>query len=564
MKKNFAVLTALCASVFGGTEIRASETDELASRVFVVAAANDAESLELAGHYMKKRNIPEENLIALVMPDEETISWKTFAEELHAPLIHELSRRELIDGEITEKRDAAGRLVPAIPRSFNPENARAASQIAYLVLCRGVPLRIQNDPTKLPPLPPAKEGEPAPKRQPLETNCASVDSELALIAVPGLPVNGVVPNPFFKDADSKLPKKLFLKVARLDGITLADAKALVDNALAAEKKGLMGRAYIDIGGPHKQGDDWLAKTEKIVRELGFDTTTERSKNLIPVTSRYDAPAFYFGWYTQNVGGFFLDPNFRFPSGTCAIHIHSFSATSMRSKTAWTPGLVARGVTATVGNVYEPYLGFSHYPHYFAEALASGMRAGDAAAFANPVFSWQTIFVGDPLYRPFKTSLDAQLAEAKTGFPTRLHQYAFLRASNLARAKKQDDEADKILRSARFYAPGLALEYAAAKNDFSKTHFLNWNYKPSNLALENPGLVLELVGFIAEHGKADAAVKFYSELLARNFIPDNARVVVLREAIACAEKYHVASAPVYAWREELKRLSAAKTSNPTKK
>lgn len=555
MKKVFTRFFGICAFAFfsAGTPLVGAE--DAASRVFVVAASNDADSIELAEYYMSRRGIPAENLIALALPTEETVSWKSFADEIHAPLLHELSRRGLIDGTISQKRDSAGRLILEFSSGFDPENAIAGTKIAYLVLCRGVPLRIKNDEAQLPPLRPAKKGEPAPKRMPLETNCASVDSELALIAVPGLPVNGAVQNPFFKDFNAKLPKKLFLKVARLDGITLRDAKSLVDNALAAEKKGLMGRAYIDIGGPHKQGDDWLAKTEKIVGALGFDTSVERSKKLMSATARYDAPVFYFGWYTQNVGGFFLDSNFRFPAGACAIHIHSFSATSMRSRTAWTPGLVARGATVTVGNVYEPYLGFSHHPHYFAEALAAGKCAGDAAAFANPAFSWQTIFVGDPLYRPFKKTLQEQIEESKTGFPTRLHQYAFLRAANLARNEKKDSEADKILNSARFYAPGAALEYAIAKNNFSKTHRLEWKHKPSNLAFENPGLILELIRFWANGGNAELAVKFYNEMLSRNFVPDHVRSVVLAEAIVCAEKHHVPAAPVAAWRDELARLKA---------
>ena len=31
--------------------------------------------------------------------------------------------------------------------------------------------------------------------------------------------------------------------------------------------------------------------------------------------------------------------------------------------------------------------------------------GDAAYYAEPVLSWQTTFVGDPLYRPFALALD---------------------------------------------------------------------------------------------------------------------------------------------------------------
>lgn len=556
MKKIIAFLCAFTASISAWAE-ETQSADDVASRVYVVANAADSESIEIAEYYMKRRGVPDENLIAFAMPDAETISWGDFAEDVHAPILHELCVRSLVDGELSEQRDSAGRRVLKMPKNFKPEQARAGEKIAYLVLCRGVPLRIRNEEKFLPPLPAKKEGEPAPKRAPLETNCASVDSELALIAIPNTPVNGAMKNPFFKNAGTGLPKNLFLKTARLDGITAADAKALVDNAIRAETHGLMGRAYIDLGGPFKQGDDWLAATEKIVRGLGFDTSAERSRALMAGTDRYDAPAFYFGWYTQDIGGFFLDPRFRFPAGACAIHIHSFSATSMRSAAAWTPALVARGVTVTVGNVFEPYLGFSHHPHYFAEALANGMSAGDAAAYANPAFSWQTIFVGDPLYRPLKKSLDAQIAEAKNGLPTRLHQYAFLRAANLLRLENREADAEKLLSTAKLYAPGLALEWALARAQTMKMQKPNWTYSPSNPLAENPGLLLEISRFLAAGGKAERATVFYRQLLERRIVPENSRATVLKEAILCAEKYHVSSAPLFAWREELSRLSKSK-------
>lgn len=556
MKKIIAFLCAFTASISAWAE-ETQSADDVASRVYVVANAADSESIEIAEYYMKRRGVPDENLIAFAMPDAETISWGDFAEDVHAPILHELCVRSLVDGELSEQRDSAGRRVLKMPKNFKPEQARAGEKIAYLVLCRGVPLRIRNEEKFLPPLPAKKEGEPAPKRAPLETNCASVDSELALIAIPNTPVNGAMKNPFFKNAGTGLPKNLFLKTARLDGITAADAKALVANAIRAETHGLMGRAYIDLGGPFKQGDDWLAATEKIVRGLGFDTSAERSRALMAGTDRYDAPAFYFGWYTQDIGGFFLDPRFRFPAGACAIHIHSFSATSMRSAAAWTPALVARGVTVTVGNVFEPYLGFSHHPHYFAEALANGMSAGDAAAYANPAFSWQTIFVGDPLYRPLKKSLDAQIAEAKNGLPTRLHQYAFLRAANLLRLENREADAEKLLSTAKLYAPGLALEWALARAQTMKMQKPNWTYSPSNPLAENPGLLLEISRFLAAGGKAERATVFYRQLLERRIVPENSRATVLKEAILCAEKYHVSSAPLFAWREELSRLSKSK-------
>ncbi len=531
----------------------AAENDDAAlrERVYVVANAADAESLDVARHYVAARGVPEKNLIALTLPREETISWRVFADEVHFPLLHELCARGLVDGAPTEKRDAAGRVLLALPANFDPTKARAGERIAYLVLCRGVPLRIANDPEKLAPL---AEGA---TRAPLDKNEASVDSELALVAVPDAPINGAVPNPFFRDAKNRVLSRLLLKVARLDGPTAEDAKALTESALRAEAKGLMGRACVDRGGPHKEGDAWLEATEKTLRGLGFETSAETTRALMPATSRYDAPAFYFGWYSARVGGCFLDPKFRFPAGACAMHIHSFSAETLRSRSAWTAGLVARGAAATVGNVFEPYLGLSHHPHYFAEALASGMTAGDAAAFSIPAFSWQGVFVGDPLYRPFKKSLDAQLNDAREGRPTRLHQYAYLRAAQLARAEGRDGDAEKLLDEARLYAPGLALEYAIARSRDGKNPRAAWTYFPRNFAAENPGLALEVARFLAEHGNADRAAEFYRATLDGRLVPEFARADALAEAVACAERHRVASAPVAEWKRELQRLRAKK-------
>src|SRR5690606_10217310 len=104
----------------------------------------------------------------------------------------------------------------------------------------------------------------------------------------------------------------------------------------------------------------------------------------------------------SMNGPFRRKDFKFPPGAVALHIHSFSATTLQSdKKAWVGPLVSRGVTATVGNVYEPYLQFTHNPILFFRGLASGLTLAEAAYISLPAVSWQTITVGDPLYRPFK-------------------------------------------------------------------------------------------------------------------------------------------------------------------
>lgn len=572
--KNFRAalrIFLLCASGFfcAGTPAGAEDGSDAAARVIVVANSDDPESLDVAAHYMRARGVPAENLVALPMPRKETVSWREFGERVFSPLRREFAARGWIDGFVPEgvPADKFFRAPLAFPQDFDPEKSRNAEKISYVVLCRGVPLRVANAPENLPP-PASAAAEtktadgktvpaPAPKRGPFDVNNASADSEIALLGVPATEANGAVLNPFFKDnAEKNLPAaKLFLRVARLDGITAADAKALADNAISAEKKGLLGRAYIDVGGPHAQGDKWLLVCAEKARELGFDASTERSRALMDADARYDAPALYFGWYSGGVAGFFRDPNFRFPAGAVAIHIHSFSATSMRSKTAWTPALVARGAAATVGNVYEPYLGMSHYPHYFLEALADGKTAGEAAAYSIPVFSWQGVFVGDPLYRPFAKSVEEQMSEAKRA-PTRLSQYAFLRAANLAERGGNAEDARKILKDAEMYAPGLALNFALAQKEAAEKGACSRSVPVRVPELENPGLMLETARLLAKSSRASDALKIYSDLLDRRLAPDFVREKILREACDLA-RFRGDSAKLAGWYPELERLTAAK-------
>ncbi len=538
---------------------------EAAKHVIVVANSADPDSVEIAEHYIRRRNIPAENLIAFPMPKTETITWKKFATEIHKPLLEKLVARGLVDGVLDSDKDAAGRLILKLPANFSPDNAVASSRISFLVICRGVPLRISDDKSLLPPAKTDENGNEA-KRGPFETNRASVDSELAIIAIPNTPVNGAIPNPLFKaaatnPAATKL-KKMVLKVARLDAPTAIEAKMLVDDAIRAEETGLMGRAYVDAGGPFPEGDKWILAAGEVAKNLGFDTTIDNARALLSGDSRYDAPALYFGWYSGNVAGFFTDENFHFPPGAIAFHLHSFSATSMRADNLWTPGLVARGATATIGNVYEPYLGLTHRFDFFMEEIAVGMCAGDAAAAANPALSWQTIFVGDPLYMPLKKPLDEQLADARER-PTRLHQYAFLRAANLAAAAGGDS--DKILFTATIYAPGLALNLERFRREFAKNSALpKWSLAAGNMAAENPGLLADTAKTLAECGDAEAAVKIYRLLLDENLVPATARKSVLKSAIECAKKNIIASAPLFEWERELKEKSAKAPAAPASK
>jgi tetratricopeptide (TPR) repeat protein len=72
-----------------------------------------------------------------------------------------------------------------------------------------------------------------------------------------------------------------------------------------------------------------------------------------------------------------------------------------ANTGWVGPLLAKGATLTLGTVSEPYLMFTpDISTFCARLIYSGFSFGEAAWAAECAVSWQTIALGDPLYRPF--------------------------------------------------------------------------------------------------------------------------------------------------------------------
>jgi hypothetical protein len=128
---------------------------------------------------------------------------------------------------------------------------------------------------------------------------------------------------------------------------------------------------------------------------------DRFKETLPENYPMTDASVYYGWYEHSVNGPFLNPSFKFRPGAIAIHIHSFSAEQLtNSNLNWSAALLARGAAATVGNVYEPFLQNSHHLEILHDRLIRGWTFAEASAAAIPVHSWQSVALGDPLYRPF--------------------------------------------------------------------------------------------------------------------------------------------------------------------
>ena len=444
-----------------------SDLPDANKRVVILANSNDLDSLKIAKYYAQQRSIPEANIISLAMPITETIKLQQYIDMIHRPLFEALVASDWIQAVRSGQLDSYGRDVLFA----------AVHQISYLVTVRGVPLRISNDIDFIEP-----ESSKIPSQ--FRVNCGSVDGELALLAIAErLSMTGFIANPYFqKMMPTSRDLSFGIRVSRLDGPTLKSVCNLIDSSIEAEKNGLRGRAYFDTGGPHELGDRWIDTARKYVIEEYYDTDTEDTKRKIDARDRLDAPAIYMGWYSTSAYGPWLNYSRNVPAGSIGFHLHSFSATTVRSvKKGWLGPLIEQGYCATFGNVYEPYLQFTHRPDLFMEMLLKGSSFGEAIAYCTPRWSWMAVAIGDPLYRPFSVDLDKQL-DLIDG--TKHSAYVVLR--ELLRLEKEASEevALNFAKEQFINKPSLVLSYSLAQL-----------YQKCG-ELENALEVLKLIRFLA--------------------------------------------------------------------
>ncbi|MEK7952717.1 TIGR03790 family protein [Luteolibacter soli] len=454
--------------------------------VAVLFNSTSEDSKALAEFYAKVRGIPADHLVGLELPDAEEISRKDFDDKLRNRLIREYDRREWW----VRGRDAQGNLSPT------------QSKIRILVCMRGVPSRIAGTGPALPP---------PPGKQPFtDTTQAAVDSELALLGNEGVPVEGMVNNPYFKQektaAEARLPMTL---VGRIDGPTKEICGQMIKDAIETEQTGLWGMSVVDLSQKYlesPEGDPAMEKVAKAHRDAGIPVIIDRFPDTLPTNYPLHDTALYFGWYDWNVNGPFTNPNFKFKKGAVAVHLHSFSATQLRDATKnWCAPLLAKGAAATLGNVYEPYLPLTHNFDIFNARLMAGYTLVEAAYMAVPVLSWQNVVIGDPLYRPF-IHLDGSGEKADADRVYRAMRLAALRWKDDPKQLEAmlREAADRMKSGVLLEAEALSLanrkEETAAAEEFRKAK-LYYADKPDRLRMD-----LHLAAMEREAGKKAEAIK----------------------------------------------------------
>jgi uncharacterized protein (TIGR03790 family) len=362
--------------------------------VLVVYNANSPISTAVANDYTQKRNVP--NVLAVTCADSaastdnETIALSDYTSSIAMPI---------------------GQYLASHP------------QIDFIVLTKGVPIRIGGAPTGC-------CFNASPPGQP------SVDSFLAAIDYPtlsgateiGITGSGTVGKGWLNrywSAAVPFHHAQFggYLVTRLDGYTQADAEALVARALAAEQALPASTLLFDVPVAFGLGDKTsppAAVTGSIPQESSYDTWNAdmlRARDMMEATgipNELDLASSFVGG-RSNLTGYFSwgsnDPAF---DGS-AYESLSFAPGSISDTAVSTSGrtflptsggqsllvdLIAHGLTSGKGYVGEPLLQGVASPSIALARYYSGYSMAESLYAASRFLGWEDVVIGDPLCTPY--------------------------------------------------------------------------------------------------------------------------------------------------------------------
>lgn len=378
--------------------------------ILVIANSDNAASVRIARYYCKMREVPTENIFTVSLGTglRDTISRNDYDKRLAEPIREKLFSLEFA-GKIRCLLTTYGVPYKVGPREplkgmedkLNELKALAEQEKEAIEQLRQKGLTSSTE---------FKQKSNRLTQLQLEIDringketAASVDSELSMVLFSAYELYRWQENLLKNNVHSRDFRTLM--VCQLDGPDYKIVKGLVDKALAAEKTGLNGAAYIDSRGLVTR--DLPGYFDRSLRDLA-ELTRLRTQLLVKEesTEKLFAPAecprtaIYCGWYSLKN---YIDA-FDFVDGAVGYHISSFEAQDIRdpNSSQWCPAMLKDGITATLGAVAEPYLHSFPEPKAFFLELFNGRCLVEAFYYTKPFNSWQLILIGDPLYKPFKT------------------------------------------------------------------------------------------------------------------------------------------------------------------
>ena len=377
--------------------------------ILVIANINAAKSKGLAQYYMKKRQIPEKNLVLLFMTDKETCSREEYEKKVIPPIRRFLDQNKGIRAIVT---------VFGVPlRISAPEKTPAeTSKVSELETKKKT---LEDDLTKEKSMDNAQKEKKNNELSELKSafaeymnsidKVAAFDSELTLVKKDGYDLNMWQPNPYylgFRNQKLAITQSDVLMTSRLDGATETIVKRIIDDSIEAEKTGLRGKAYFDArwkdpGDKQVSGYAFYDKSihnasRSLFEKKRIKVVLNDSQDLFQKGESPDT-ALYCGWYSLAK---YIDA-FTWQKGSVGYHIASSECTTLKSPDSqvWCKKMLDNGIAATIGPVGEPYVQAFPVPEVFFDFLTEGyLTLAEAYLISLPYISWKMVLIGDPLYR----------------------------------------------------------------------------------------------------------------------------------------------------------------------
>jgi uncharacterized protein (TIGR03790 family) len=412
------MVNAILVIVFVCTCLPWTAAAQSGANVLVVANSPVPASEEIALYYAEKRGVPADQVLTIHAATTEEVTRTDFQRTIEGPILAWL------------------------------QSHSAQDRILYIVLAKGVPLRIAGTGGR-------------------SGTASSVDSELTLLyrTATGQFVSsaGPVANPYFA-ADAVASPAPFshrdrdiYMVTRLDGFTVADVKGLVDRGVSPVRTGAV---VLDQRATLKEApNQWLATAAERI-----EAAAPAAKVVLEKTSRpaeADGPVLaYSSWGSNDPGLEGRQPGFVFAPGALAIlFVSSDARTFNEPPPTWHPGpsseggaffggsnqslagdLVRAGASGMASYVAEPYLDGMARPDLVFPSYFAGLNLAEAFYAGLPSLGWQSIVVGDPLCAPFRgTMVPAATLDPPIDPDTELP--AYFSARRLASASAQNKGAN---------------------------------------------------------------------------------------------------------------------------
>lgn len=366
-------------------------------QVLVVINANSPISNVIGKDYQRRRNV--QNVLNIdvqdsaVTRDNETISMSDYSDRIQKPVIAYLKQHP---------------------------------QINFIVLTKGVPIRVY--------------GAPTGNTSGSDAVLASVDGQLAALGYDSLPgaqlvkfaapqggAEGTAWLNKYWNADEPFSHAKFggYIVTRLDAFTLKQALGLVSKAQLAETGLQPGPILLDVE-PDFGIDDPASQPAKlsgapILSESSYSTwNADLVKSSQDLTSRgipvmLDLNGTFVGVGTPLQGYYSWGSNDDHYSPT-AYHALRFlpgaigdTAVSTSTITMLPPGsdgqsavedLIAQGITGVKGYINEPLLQAISSPTIVFNRYTRGYTLGESFASGSRFVGWTDIIIGDPLAHPY--------------------------------------------------------------------------------------------------------------------------------------------------------------------